>query len=133
MQAMKVEKDNACDRCDVCEEASKVAKIRAAKAEDEVSELAAKARQLETGLDLTTEKLGIVSLQLEEKEKSLLAAEAEMNALTEECRTLRKISRRLRRNLLQPTPSLTRPEQLLMTLNVLRKYLRTKLSKMIRG
>merc|ERR1719167_2083793 len=77
MQAMKVEKDNACDRCDVCEEASKVAKGRAAKAEDEVAELATKARQLETELDLTTEKLGIVSLQLEEKEKSLLAAEAE--------------------------------------------------------
>merc|ERR1712121_14568 len=53
--------------CDVCEEASKVAKVRAAKAEDEVSELATKARQLETELDLTTEKLGIVSLQLEEK------------------------------------------------------------------
>merc|ERR1712241_1013057 len=49
MQAMKVEKDNACDRADVCEEASKVAKVRASKAE--------------------------------EKEKSLLAAEAEMNAL----------------------------------------------------
>merc|ERR1712096_330179 len=81
MQAMKVEKDNACDRADVCEEASKVAKLRAEKAEDEVAELAAKARQLETELDVTTEKLGIVSLQLEEKEKSLLAAEAEMNAL----------------------------------------------------
>merc|ERR1712025_840655 len=81
MQAMKVEKDNACDRCDVCEEASKVAKVRAAKAEDEVAELAAKARQLETELDLCTEKLGIVTLQLEEKEKSLMAAEAEMNAL----------------------------------------------------
>merc|ERR1719376_1774411 len=66
---------------DVCEEASKVAKIRAEKAEDEVAELAAKSRQLETELDLTTERLGIVSLQLEEKEKSLLAAEAEMNAL----------------------------------------------------
>merc|ERR1712142_315493 len=74
---MKVEKDNACDRCDVCEEASKVAKLRAEKAEDEVAELAAKARQLETELDVTTEKLGIVSLQLEEKEKALLAAEAE--------------------------------------------------------
>merc|ERR1711915_356558 len=88
MQAMKVEKDNACDRCDVCEEASKVAKIRAAKAEDEVSELAAKAGQLETELDLTTEKLGIVSLQLEEKEKSLLAAEAEMNALNRRVQNL---------------------------------------------
>merc|ERR1712039_858173 len=81
MQAMKVEKDNACDRADVCEEASKVAKVRAEKAEDEVSELSAKARQLETELDLCTERLGIVTLQLEEKEKSLLAAEAEMNAL----------------------------------------------------
>merc|ERR1711936_962836 len=77
----KVEKDNACDRADVCEEASKVAKVRASKAEDEVAELVAKTRQLETELDLTTEKLAIVSLQLVEKEKSLLAAEAEMNAL----------------------------------------------------
>merc|ERR1711892_1168995 len=81
MQAMKVEKDNACDRTDVCEEASKVAKIRAGKAEDEVEELVTKSRQLETELDLTNEKFVIVSLQLEEKEKSLLAAEAEMNAL----------------------------------------------------
>merc|ERR1712175_44026 len=81
MQAMKVEKDNACDRVDKCEEACKAARLRASKAEDEVAELATKARQLETELDLTTEKLGIVSLQLEEKEKSLLAAEAEMNAL----------------------------------------------------
>merc|ERR1711983_569605 len=38
-------------------------------------------RQLETELDLCTERLGIVTLQLEEKEKSLTAAEAEMNAL----------------------------------------------------
>merc|ERR1739838_69870 len=59
----------------------KVAKIRAEKAEDEVAELVAKARQVETELDMTSERFGIVSLQLEEKEKSLLAAEAEMNAL----------------------------------------------------
>merc|ERR1712128_155023 len=81
MQAMRVEKDNACDRTDVCEEASKFAKIRAGKAEDEVEELVTKSRQLETELDVTNEKFVIVSLQLEEKEKSLLAAEAEMNAL----------------------------------------------------
>ena len=81
MQAMKVEKDNACDRSDQVEEASKAARLRAEKAEDEVAELNAKARQLETELDLTTERLGIVSLQLEEKEKSLMAAELEMNAL----------------------------------------------------
>merc|ERR1711923_580635 len=81
MQAMKVEKDNACDRSDQSEEASKAAKLRASKAEDEVSELVAKARQLEIELDLCTEKLAIVTLQLEDKEKSLMAAEAEMNAL----------------------------------------------------
>merc|ERR1712114_87753 len=81
MQAMKVEKDNACDRVDQCEELCKAAKIRAAKGEDEVDELTTKARQLETELDLTTEKLGIVSLQLEEKEKELAATELEMNAL----------------------------------------------------
>merc|ERR1712080_463747 len=81
MQAMKVEKDNACDRVDVCEEACKAAKIRASKGEDEVEELMAKARQLETELDLTTEKFGFVSLQLEEKEKSLAASELEMYAL----------------------------------------------------
>merc|ERR1711872_1112277 len=62
MQAMKVEKDNACDRVDVCEEACKAARIRAQKGEDEVEELMNKARQLE-------------------KEKALAAAELEMNAL----------------------------------------------------
>merc|ERR1712088_291360 len=74
MQAMKVEKDNACDRVDVCEEQCKAAKLRASKAEDEVDELMTKARQLETELDLTTEKLGIATLQLEEKEKQLSAS-----------------------------------------------------------
>merc|ERR1712112_328550 len=74
----KVEKDNACDRVDVCEEQCKAAKLRASKAEDEVDELMTKARQLETELDLTTEKLGIATLQLEEKEKQLSATELEM-------------------------------------------------------
>merc|ERR1712001_178781 len=81
MQAMKVEKDNACDRVDVCEEQCKAARIRAAKGEDEVDELMTKARQLETELDLTTEKLAIATLQLEEKEKLLADTELEMNAL----------------------------------------------------
>ncbi len=63
------------------EEASKAAKLRAEKAEEEVLELVAKARQLETELDLTSEKLALITLQLEEKEKSLMASEAEMNAL----------------------------------------------------
>merc|ERR1712177_37385 len=81
MQAMKVEKDNACDRVDVCEEACKAARLRASKGEDEVDELMAKARQLETELDLTAERFAIVSPQLEEKEKALAASELEMNAL----------------------------------------------------
>merc|ERR1712223_526879 len=77
MQAMKVEKDNAMDRADACEEGAKQAKVRAEKAEDEVAELLNKARQLETELDITSERLSIVTMQLEEKEKSLMAAEAE--------------------------------------------------------
>merc|ERR1712078_161709 len=113
MQAMKVEKDNACDRADVCEEASKVAKVRAEKAEDEVSELSAKARQLETELDLCSEKLGIVSLQLEEKEKALLASEAEMNALNRRVSGLE--------------------EDLETTLSVLRRCLRTRPEMTTRG
>merc|ERR1712172_438734 len=81
MQAMKVEKDNACDRVDVCEEQCKAARLRASKAEDEVDELVTKARQLETELDLTGEKLGIATLLLEEKEKQLSATELEMASL----------------------------------------------------
>merc|ERR1712226_1757087 len=81
MQAMKVEKDNACDRVDKCEEACKAARLRASKGEDEVEELMTKARQLETELDLTNEKFGFVSIQLEEKEKLLSATELEMAAL----------------------------------------------------
>merc|ERR1711879_733878 len=106
MQAMKVEKDNACDRGDQCEEASKVAKVRAEKAEDEVAELTAKARQLETELDLCTEKLGIVTLQLEEKEKSLLAAEAEMNALNRRVSGLEEDLEKTEEKLLQANTKL---------------------------
>merc|ERR1711974_57870 len=90
MEAMKMEKDNACDRVDVCEEQCKAARLRASKAEDEVEELVTKARQLETELDLTVEKLGIATLQLEEKEKALSASELEMNMRRESLR-LRRI------------------------------------------
>merc|ERR1711910_86601 len=58
------------------------ARIRAQKGEDEVEELLIKSRQLETELDMTAERLGIATLQLEEKEKQLAATELEMNALT---------------------------------------------------
>ena len=81
MQAMKVEKDNAMDRSDACEQAAKDAKIRAEKAEEEVAELVKKSQQLEVDLDKTTEQLLTTTQQLEEKEKALLAAELEVNAL----------------------------------------------------
>merc|ERR1712172_380693 len=81
MQAMKVEKDNACDRVDVSEEQCKAARLRASKAEDVVDELVTKSRQLETELDMTGEKLGIATLLLEEKEKQLSATELEMASL----------------------------------------------------
>merc|ERR1712115_735291 len=77
MQAMKVEKDNACDRSDATEEAMKAARLRADKAEEEVNEL-----------DMTNERYTLVSMQLEEKEKALLAAEAEMNALNRRVQAL---------------------------------------------
>ena len=38
MQAMKVEKDNACDQADVSEEKMKAARVRAQKGEDEVEQ-----------------------------------------------------------------------------------------------
>jgi len=106
MQAMKVEKDNACDRTDACEEASKAAKLRAEKAEEEVAELMTKARQLETELDLTNEKFSLVSMQLEEKEKSLLAAETEMNALNRRVQALEEDLEKTEQKLLQANQKL---------------------------
>merc|ERR1712115_632732 len=88
MQAMKVEKDNACDRSDATEEAMKAARLRADKAEEEVNDLVIKTRQLETELDMANERYTLVSMQLEEKEKALLAAEAEMNALNRRVQAL---------------------------------------------
>merc|ERR1712110_928444 len=72
----------------------------------EVSELTAKARQLETELDLCSEKLGIVSLQLEEKEKALLASEAEMNALNRRVSGLEEDLEKTEEKLLQAAAKL---------------------------
>merc|ERR1711899_374334 len=95
MQAMKVEKDNACDQADVSEEKMKAARIRAQKGEDEVEELVLKSRQLETELDVTSERLSIATLQLEEKEKQLAATELEMNALTRRVSGLEEDEKRI--------------------------------------
>merc|ERR1712079_989876 len=81
MQAMKVEKDNLCDRSDVTEQQLKDANIRKEKAEEEFTELTLKARTLEIDLDKFAEKLEKQIFAQEAKEAQVLAAEAEFNRL----------------------------------------------------
>merc|ERR1712012_976982 len=72
VQAMKVEKDNLCDRCDEVEQKMKEALIRRDKAEEEFTELNMKSKTLEIDLDKFAQ---------ESKEAQVLAAEAEFNRL----------------------------------------------------
>merc|ERR1712158_169780 len=81
VQAMKVEKDNLCDRCDEVEQKMKEAMIRKDKAEEEFTELSLKARTLEIDLDKYAEKLEKQVMAQESKEAQVLAAEAEFNRL----------------------------------------------------
>merc|ERR1712012_681100 len=81
MQAMKVEKDNACDQADVSEEKMKAARIRAQKGEDEVAELELKSRQLETELDITAERLSIATY--DEVAKKLATCESDLEKAEE--------------------------------------------------
>merc|ERR1711931_441418 len=118
MQAMKVEKDNACVRCDACEEASKVAKLRAEKAEEEVLELMNKARQLETELDVTTERLSLITSSSRRRKSPSWPLRLRSTPSTDVSRVLKRTWRRLRRNSCSPTRSLTRLPPPLMTLNV---------------
>merc|ERR1712158_111839 len=81
MQAMKVEKDNACDRVDASEEQCKAARLRASKAEDEVDELVTKSRQLETELEMTALNRRVSGLEedLEKTEEKMVAAVAKLD------------------------------------------------------
>jgi len=81
VQAMKVEKDNLCDRCDEVEQKMKEAMIRKDKGEEEFTELSLKARTLEIDLDKYAEKLEKQVMAQEAKEAQVLAAEAEFNRL----------------------------------------------------
>ena len=72
--------------CDQCAQrkssrSSSNARTQVTKAGGEVDELMTKARQLETGLDLTTERLGIATLQLEGKGKAAGRQRAGVTAL----------------------------------------------------
>merc|ERR1711890_228169 len=81
MQAMKVEKDNLCDRCDEVEQKTKEAYIRQEKAEEACTELINKSRTLEIDVDKYGEKLVNQVMAPEVKEAQVLAAEAEFNRL----------------------------------------------------
>jgi len=81
VQAMKVEKDNLCDRCDEVEQKMKEAMIRRDKGEEEFTELSLKSRTLEIDLDKYAEKLEKQVMAQESKEAQVLAAEAEFNRL----------------------------------------------------
>merc|ERR1712111_256410 len=81
VQAMKVEKDNLCDRCDEVEQKMKEALIRRDKAEEEFTELNMKSKTLEIDLDKFAEKLEKQIMAQEAKEAQVLAAEAEFNRL----------------------------------------------------
>merc|ERR1711962_1709966 len=81
MQAMKVEKDNLCDRCDEVEQKAKEAHIRQEKAEEESTELTNKSRTLEIDVDKYGEKLAQQVMAQEAKEAQVMAAEAEFNRL----------------------------------------------------
>jgi len=81
MQAMKVEKDNLCDRCDVVEQKTKEAHIRQEKADEELTDLTNKSKTLEIDVDKFGEKLSQQVMAQEAKEAQVLAAEAEFNRL----------------------------------------------------
>merc|ERR1711964_516641 len=81
MEAIKVEKDNLCDRCDEVEQKCKEAHIRQEKAEEECTELTNKARTLEIDVDKYGEKLAQQVMAQEAKEAQVMAAEAEFNRL----------------------------------------------------
>merc|ERR1712088_139647 len=81
MEAMKVEKDNLCDKSDEVEQKMKDAFIRREKAEEEYTELSNKAKTLEIDVDKYGEKLSQQILAQEAKEAQVMAAEAEFNRL----------------------------------------------------
>merc|ERR1711988_104556 len=81
VQAMKVEKDNLCDKCDEVEQKMKEALLRRDKSEEEFTELSQKSKTLEIDLDKYAEKLEKQVMAQEAKEAQVLAAEAEFNRL----------------------------------------------------
>merc|ERR1711936_99332 len=119
VQAMKVEKDNLCDRCDEVEQKMKESLIRKDKAEEEFTELSLKARTLEIDLDKYAEKLEKQVMAQESKEAQVLAAEAEFNSLK---RTWRSQSR----NMFLLFRSTTRPPLLLTTATAWPRCCRTE-------
>merc|ERR1712128_126416 len=123
MQAMKVEKDNLCDRSDVVEQQTKDANIRKEKGEEEFTELTLKSRTLEIDNDKFGEKLVNQIMAQEAKEAQVLAAEAGF-------KSLRKILRLLSRNMFLLSRSMTKQLLKLMTVTVWQRFSRTEPLKM---
>ncbi|RWS28428.1 hypothetical protein B4U80_00621 [Leptotrombidium deliense] len=71
MQAMKAEKDNACERAETAESSAKDANVKAEKSEEEVRALQKKIQQVENELDQVQEQLTAANTKLEEKDKAL--------------------------------------------------------------
>ena len=81
MQAMKVEKDNACDDADTWEEKARNANIRRAKLEGELSDLITKSQKLESECDKAREELAQMEEKLEQKDTALNNGEMELSNL----------------------------------------------------
>merc|ERR1712061_34607 len=75
MEAMKVEKDNACDQADVSEEKMKAARIRAQKGEEKEKQLAA----TELEMNALTRRVSGLEEDLEKTEEKMVAAVAKLD------------------------------------------------------
>merc|ERR1712004_467694 len=84
MQAMKVEKDNLCDRCDEVEQKAKEAHIRQEKAEEECTELTTKLKQSETRSEFAEKSVVKLQKEVDRLEDELVNEQDKFKAITEE-------------------------------------------------
>merc|ERR1711972_1210129 len=114
VQAMKVEKDNLCDRCDEVEQKMKEALIRRDKAEEEFTELNMRSK----------------SWPRNPRRPRCWLLRLSSTDSTEEFRSLKKILRLLSRNMFLPSRSMTRLQLLLMTVTEWPRFFKTEPLKM---
>ncbi|KAI1294178.1 Tropomyosin [Halotydeus destructor] len=88
MAALKIEKDNAMDKMETAESTLREANSRCYKANEEIQGLVSKSKQIDNDLVLAQEELARTTTNLEDKEKSLTNAEAEMASLNRKVQQL---------------------------------------------